>query len=359
MVALATLGGPSSYPTSTNAAGQVVGWANLSDDSQHAFLWQNGAMVDLGTLGGSLSYATDINASGQVIGYSQLPGDLAYAPFLWENGSMVSLSTLGGTFSWPTDLNDAGQVVGFSYLPNSSAYHAFFWQGGVMVDLGTLGGSSSLAAGISASGQIIGNSFLADDVTERAFLWQGGVMVDLGTLGADWSFAYAINDLGQGAGFSADGVHPYAHAVLWTPGGCTTQITVGPVVELWPPDHAMRSFRLSDCASASDSCGGSVDIDARGTITSIFSDEPEDAAGNGDGHTVGDIAITGAGSFSLRSEREGRGNGRVYGVSFAVTDGDGTTQTATCHFAVPRDQSGSSAVNDGAGSGYTVHFLVK
>jgi hypothetical protein len=125
-------------------------------------------------------------------------------------------------------------------------------------------------------------------------------------------------------------------------------------MQLWPPNHTMRSFHLSDCASAADNCAGSVDIDAQGTIISIYSDEPEDANGNGDGHTLGDIVVTGNSSFSIRSERQGQGNGRVYGVNFVVTDGSGNPRTATCRFAVPHDQSCSSPVDDGAGSGYTV-----
>ncbi|HEY8208091.1 MAG TPA: hemolysin, partial [Myxococcaceae bacterium] len=132
------------------------------------------------------------------------------------------------------------------------------------------------------------------------------------------------------------------------------QVSVSPVMQLWPPNHTMRSFHLSDCASAADNCAGSVDIDAQGTIISIYSDEPEDANGNGDGHTLGDIVVTGNSSFSIRSERQGQGNGRVYGVNFVVTDGSGNPRTATCRFAVPHDQSCSSPVDDGAGSGYTV-----
>jgi hypothetical protein len=101
-------------------------------------------------------------------------------------------------------------------------------------------------------------------------------------------------------------------------------------------------------------CGAPVDINAAGTITSIYSDEVEDANGNGDGSTVQDIVITGKSSFELRAERQGKGNGRVYGVNFKVTDSSGAVQTATCKFVVPHDQSGRGATDDGAAAGYTV-----
>jgi hypothetical protein len=82
-----------------------------------------------------------------------------------------------------------------------------------------------------------------------------------------------------------------------------------------------------------------------GTILSIYSDEAEDATGNGDGSTVNDIVITGKSSFKVRAERLGKGNGRVYGVNFKVTDTSGAVQTATSKFVVPhRDIAGGAGV---------------
>jgi Domain of unknown function (DUF5011)/Thrombospondin type 3 repeat len=124
-------------------------------------------------------------------------------------------------------------------------------------------------------------------------------------------------------------------------------------VELWPPDHSMRSFTLADCVSVTDACSASPGIQATGSITSISSDEPEDLTGAGDGHTLGDILITGRDSFQLRSERHGAGNGRVYGVSFTVTDASGNSSQGTCYFKVPHDRPGEGALDDGPG-GYTV-----
>ncbi|HYO53461.1 hypothetical protein [Archangium sp.] len=144
---------------------------------------------------------------------------------------------------------------------------------------------------------------------------------------------------------------------------CTAPVTVRdcepPVittsqVELWPPNHKPQSFTLSSCATAVDSCQGTIDVNAAGTITTIYSDEPEDVKGNGDGHTMEDIVITGRSSFSLRSERQGGGNGRVYGVNFRVSDAAGNAATGTCRFVVPHDQSGRPPVDDGPGKGYTV-----
>lgn len=124
---------------------------------------------------------------------------------------------------------------------------------------------------------------------------------------------------------------------------------------LWPPDHGMRTYRLSACARIQDLCGGSLDVDAVGRITSIYSDEREDSGDDGDGNTTGDIVITGPSSFQLRAERTGNGNGRVYGINFTVPDVAGNTMSASCRFTVPHDQSGRSAIDDGPSGGYTVY----
>ncbi len=137
------------------------------------------------------------------------------------------------------------------------------------------------------------------------------------------------------------------------PQSCTAVAVKSPR-EIWPPNHKMWSFKLSECAVVQNPCGAPVDINAVGTITSIYSDEVEDASGNGDGSTLQDIVITSKSSFQLRAERQGKGNGRVYGVNFKVTDSSGAEQTATCKFVVPHDQSGRGATDDGAAAGYTV-----
>ncbi|MBI4509318.1 MAG: hypothetical protein HY698_06755 [Deltaproteobacteria bacterium] len=131
------------------------------------------------------------------------------------------------------------------------------------------------------------------------------------------------------------------------------KITVKPLL-LWPPNHKMHELRLSDCvAEATSACGGPIDVDTAGEILSIYSDEPEDSRGNGDGNTLQDIVIVGPSTFRVRAERNGCGNGRVYGIKFRVTKESGSTD-ATCFVGVPHDQSGAAPVDDGAGAGYTV-----
>jgi len=124
----------------------------------------------------------------------------------------------------------------------------------------------------------------------------------------------------------------------------------GIALDLWPPNHQYVSLSLADCVR--DLCETDLDVDAVGQIVSIYSDEPEDA--NGDGNTSADIVIVDHSSFMVRAERQGGGNGRVYGVTFDIADSAGNATRDTCWIAVPHDDSGRQAVDDGAASGYTI-----
>jgi hypothetical protein len=111
----------------------------------------------------------------------------------------------------------------------------------------------------------------------------------------------------------------------------------------WPPNHNYVSHTLADCvAQVVDQCDGTLDINTVGQIVRITSNEPENSPG--DGNTCADAVITGPSSFQLRSERSGRGQGRVYTVDFTVGDDAQNTATHSCSFQVPHDQSGAPAV---------------
>lgn len=115
---------------------------------------------------------------------------------------------------------------------------------------------------------------------------------------------------------------------------------------LWPPNHQYETINVSDLvASASDLCDPGVSL-ASVKIAKVTSDEPENTAG--DGNTLNDILIAAnCKSVQLRSERIGGGNGRVYTITFKVTDSSGNSSTATAKVTVPKSQNGNPAVDDG------------
>jgi cysteine-rich repeat protein len=124
-------------------------------------------------------------------------------------------------------------------------------------------------------------------------------------------------------------------------------VTVTNPNPLWPPNHKYRTVSLADCGVlVQDACGGTIDLaTARASITCVTSDEPPNSTG--DGNTTGDIVIVNATTVTLRGERRGNSDGRVYEIHFQVSDASGNTATGVCPVAVPHDQSGRAAVDSG------------
>lgn len=103
---------------------------------------------------------------------------------------------------------------------------------------------------------------------------------------------------------------------------------------LWPPNHKFHLVTLSGASGI--------------TLTSVKQDEPVN--GRGDGNTSPD-AMKAEGKKSavyLRAERSGRGDGRVYCISFKARDSSGRTCTGTVTVGVPHDMGkGSTPINSG------------
>jgi hypothetical protein len=115
------------------------------------------------------------------------------------------------------------------------------------------------------------------------------------------------------------------------PSSCKT-VKASPKL-LWPPNHKFHLVRLS----------GATNI----TITSVKQDEPVN--GLGDGNTSPDAMWAGKKSaVYLRAERSGRGDGRVYCISFTAKDSSGRTCKGMVTVGVPHDMGrGSTPINSG------------
>lgn len=258
----------SSWGFGLNDLGQVIGHSDAPNGrSIHAFLWDDGYMLDIKTLGGTYSWAYGINNRSQITGYSMvdsltiygyiwedgimegiggLPGSrgdfsrgnaineygviagvchgtgggwiVPYAGFTYDHGKWREIPTFGGDESQAFGINELGDAVGWARFaePEPTAPRAFmFTNGGQMVDLGTLGGKHSWAEDINNKRQVVGWGTNSDEIY-RAFLWDDGVLSDLGGLGGMQSWAYAVNNIGQIVGSSeiADGTkHGYLRDV--------------------------------------------------------------------------------------------------------------------------------------------------
>jgi hypothetical protein len=80
------------------------------------------------------------------------------------------------------------------------------------------------------------------------------------------------------------------------------------------------------------------------TITSITQDESTDELG--DGATCPDGFGIGTATASLRAERSGLGDGRVYQIHFSATDGRGGACNGAVSVCVPHDQAKGSTCTD-------------
>jgi probable HAF family extracellular repeat protein len=277
IINLGTFGGNESYAWSVNDRGQVVGFASNTTPDQfsgsvfawgatqtHAFLWQNGRMLDLGTLGGPDSDALVINDHGQITGMSMTSSG-AVDPFIWENGKMIDLGTLGGTYGYPNMINARGQIIGFSDILGDipGQGHAFLWENGVLKDLETLGGTASEARWINDAGEAAGWATFSGEQVVHATLWKEGKIIDLGaTTGFPCSYANGINSRGQVFG-----------ALQYCPNNTPREAF------LWENGDLVKLNSLIP-ANSDINLGGAMNANDRGEIVA------EGALPNGDIHAV-------------------------------------------------------------------------
>jgi hypothetical protein len=109
----------------------------------------------------------------------------------------------------------------------------------------------------------------------------------------------------------------------------TISVSLSPS-SLWAPNHTLRDIAAT--VTVHDNCSSNLTW----VLTSITSNEADN--GLGDGDTPNDIqnATTGTpdAAFKLRSERSGRGTGRVYTVTYTVNDGNGNSAVGSATVTV-------------------------
>lgn len=190
-----------------NSSGRVVGSIDAVQQWQytHAYIYDSssGSTTELGTFGGKHSWANAVNEAGLVVGKADLSSGSSHA-FLYDGTAMQDLGTLGGAYSSANGINSSGQIVGSSYLGSTGGQHAFLYENGVMQDLGNFGGlfDWSTAVDINDKGQILGGTYFTENNT-KTVIYHNGVTTDLGFLNeARWTDGIDINNLGQVVGVS-------------------------------------------------------------------------------------------------------------------------------------------------------------
>ncbi len=98
-----------------NAAGQIAGNVVVGYMTR-AVRWDNLKITDLGTLGGRQSNAEGINESGLIVGFAELTGESDTHAVIWNGTDAKDLGTLGGRHSYGMAINKTGQVAGYAGL---------------------------------------------------------------------------------------------------------------------------------------------------------------------------------------------------------------------------------------------------
>jgi hypothetical protein len=97
---------------------------------------------------------------------------------------------------------------------------------------------------------------------------------------------------------------------------------------LWPPSHKLHAINVT---GVTDPDGDHITL----AVTGIEQDEPVN--GKGDGNTAPDGFGVGTSQASVRAERSGKGQGRLYFIHVTANDGRGGTCQGTVTVGVPHD----------------------
>ena len=96
---------------------------------------------------------------------------------------------------------------------------------------------------------------------------------------------------------------------------------------LWPVNH--KYVEVVATVVASDN----FDPNPVVSLVSVTSNEPDD--GDDDGDTINDIVIINDYTFWLRAERSGIGTGRIYTITYRVTDACGNWTEQSVYVYAP------------------------
>jgi probable HAF family extracellular repeat protein len=115
--------------TSINSRGEVVGFAQSRDGTQHGFLWTKAAgMQDIGGFPGAINgtgapCCNTINNRGEIAGFS-IDASFNFRALVWQDKVLMDLNTLIPADSpWYLEasesINDAGEITGQAVLKSS------------------------------------------------------------------------------------------------------------------------------------------------------------------------------------------------------------------------------------------------
>jgi len=315
----------------------------------------NGALAYSTYLGGSFTnYGTGIavDGSGQafVTGYTDsadFPTFQANQPALRGFGdAFVTKFTAAGALAYSTYLGGSNTEDGYGIAVDGSG-QAYVTGETYSGDFPTLQASQPAFGGywdafvtkFTANGALAYSTYLGGSGDE----WGTGIAVDGSgqayvtgfTLSADFPTLQASQPA-FGGGYADAFVTKLSASVTNQPPVCRAA-QANPAV-LWAPNHQLVPIATM---GVTDPEGDAVTI----TVTGVTQDEP--VASTGSGKASPDAVIQ-ARAASVRAERAGHGNGRVYHIAFTADDGHGNSCSGAVTVGVPHSlHKGTTAIDDG------------
>ena len=311
-------------------------------------------------------------------GYSVSASSIAFGPASWAN--VFPVAVIDAPSQVEATSPDGAEVTldgSGSYDPDSNDVLTFEWKDAENVSLGSeailtlvlgLGNNHAISLSVTDSGPKTGSETAYVDVVDTTppvitLNGEAEVTLECGVdtyteLGAS---AYDIVDQNVSVVISGDavdastvGTYTVTYDAADASGNQATQVTRTVTVAdttppdvsvlsnpdcLWPPNHKMHEVV---CTLAIVDAG---DDEPTVQLVSITSSESDNGYGTGDGNTSNDIQVDSEGRIFLRAERQGTNTGRIYTISYTVTDASGNSTDVSCEIDVPHDSSAHTCDN--------------
>jgi hypothetical protein len=320
-----TATGALAYSTYLGGSERDAGRSIAVDGSGQAYVTGNTTSGDFPTLHASQpasgggdefdAFVTKLTATG-ALAYSTYLGGSAH-----EAGLGIAVDGSGQTYVTGSTLSGDFPTLHASQPASGGGGDAFVTK---LMATGALAYSTYLGGGGSSSG---------DQGTGIAVDGSGQAYVTGLTQSGNFPTLHASQPAFGGGDYDAF-VTKLSASVTNQPPVCRAA-QASPAV-LWAPDHQLVPIAIM---GVTDPDGDAVTI----TVTGVTQDEPV----NGNGNTSPDAVIQ-AGAASVRAERSGNGNGRVYRISFTADDGKGSSCSGAVTVGVPHSQKkGLTAIDDG------------
>lgn len=207
---------PMQSPLAINDAGQVAGSGHV-DGMVHALVWDPAQGVhDLGAFGFARARAVDINDRGQVLIWAEDSNDIDHA-FVWNPDTGArQIGHSPGLGFYPRAMNNHGQIVGALRGDRSTNYPAVWDPENGIRQLDAMGSSNGGAEDINDKGQIVGWVQVGVRGPFHSVLWgPGAEPVDLNAATTADGMVLAINEAGVAVGRDRQRGAEYHTGVVW------------------------------------------------------------------------------------------------------------------------------------------------